>query len=478
MAGFRQKLGALIAGKKSFINNDDVDRLPGQNMYSVQIPDLAAVWGQYTDSNLSVLYHEVAEIFCPVHLIATAVANGNYQLKKKSDDSVVNDNSYMNFFLSTPNPLQNWQELVYQKTAYELVCGKSYLYANNPDTLKLNYRNISTLINLAADNVQIQTEPMIKILSATTIEDLILSFIVPDGTSGLVHIAPAKVMYTKHASLYAYDLNIRGRSPLLSAQKAITNLIKVYEARNVIYSHRGALVILSSAQTDKGGNIPMTPEEKMDVQKDFKKYGISKDKTPFLITDQALNVTPIGMSIKELEPFTETKADAEAIFAVYNVPRELMPSDEGATFENQNHAEKRLYESVAIPYAKSMVQSLTNFLKLNEAGLYLDVDFSHIKVLQENLKEKSGVDWRNNETYRVQFSYGLVTLNDWRIAFNMKPVTGKPIYDKLLFEMTPEQLTEVENIIKISGATKTSGGGTSASGGGDANSASDAPSNG
>ena len=104
-------------------------------------------------------------------------------------------------------------------------------------------------------------------------------------------------------------------------------------------------------------------------------------------------------------------------------------------------------------------------MKLEEVGLYIDVDFSHIHVLQENLKEKSAVDWRNNETARIRFNNGIITLNDWRQSCGLELV-AIAMYDKLLYEMTPDELKQVETIMKLSGgnSAKASGEGGAATG--------------
>jgi HK97 family phage portal protein len=455
---FVSKIAEAYLRRKGLISGESVDRVSGMNMFSVQVPDLSAIWGQYTDSNLTVLFHEVPEIYTPVHIIASLISSGVFTVKKMKDDSPVDNNKYMNRLLSSPNPLQNWQELIYQAMAYQMVTGKNYLYANVPDTLTINYRNISTLINLPADNVQLRTDPMIKILSATAIEDLILDYLTPDGAQGIINIPPSKVMYTKYTSLYAYDLNIRGRSPLLSAQKAITNLIAVYEARNVIYTKRGALGFLVSKKGDASGMIPLSPKEKKELQDDYNKtYGLTSSKSPVAITSLPVDYIQVAATIADLQPFEETEYDASAIFAVYGVPRELMPRKEGATFENYNHALKSLYENAVIPRAKSLVRSISAFLKLEEVDLYLDVDFGHVKVLQENLKEKSAVDWRNNETSRVRFQYGIITLNDWRTTCGLEPAQNG-LYNKLIYDMTPDELTKVETILKLSSGSTTGDG--------------------
>jgi hypothetical protein len=482
MNQFQKTIGKLILGKqgfedllykKSFITEDNIDRQPGLNLYNTQMPDLAALWGQYTDSNLAVLFHEIGEIFCPIDIIASAVADGLPVLKKKSDNTIVEDNKYINALLAFPFPLQNWREFVYEKEAYELVTGKSFVYANVLGGLNVNYRTISTLVNLPADVVYIQTDPFIKVLSATKVEDMIKAFVVPNGNVDRQLITPNKVLYTKHCSLYAYDMNIRGRSPLLSAQKAVTVLCAVYTALNVIFTKGGPRGAVVSSATDQGGHVALTPTEKKDLIKDLDSdYGFGSKKSPYAVTAQPVSWVKMGADIRDLMPMETIEEATELIFSVYKVPMELGPNKKGATFENQNNARKRVYETIAIPRAKSLYASLTSWLKLDEVGLYLDVDFSHIHVLQENLKEKSAVDWRNNETARVRFANGIITLNDWRKSCGLEVVINV-FYDKLLYEMTPAELAQVEAIMKITGGSsaKASGEGGNAPAGNEADSA-------
>ena len=442
------KIGRLniIWGKKALINSDSLER--ATLTMQPNFMNLYAVWGSYTDYNLCQLYHSIPEIFSPVYAIAYRVASAVFMVKKLKDDAPVFDNKYMNTILQRPNPLQNFAQLMYQATAYELVTGKNFMYANVPDTLNLNYRNVSTLLNLSADQVQINLKQPLKLLSATEITDLIHDYTYSDN--GLTAIIPQKVLYTKMESLYAADYGIIGRSPLISAGIAVDNLKAVYEARNVVYTRRGPLGLLVSKVSDSTGGVVLTQKEKDDALKDiYSRYGLGKQKYPIGLTSIPLDYVQVGSTIKDLEPFTETEYDAAAIYAALNVPRELMPRRDGATYENQKSAEKALYQNVVIPRTKSMCQSITSFLKLDEVGLYLDCDFSHVEILQADKKEKADVDWRNNETCRVRFTHSIITLNDWRVVAGYEPVTNS-LFNKLLLDMTPDEVQQVQEILKLS----------------------------
>lgn len=423
-----------VDGKTYYITSDaELSKLVGK-----------ITTGEYSDFKLVLLYYSIAEIFAPIAMIANAVAAGKFVLKQVKDDEVVYDNKYMNKLLSQPNPMQNWEQFIFESIAWLYVNGKNYIYANTPDTLSVNYRNISTLTNLYSYAVEPICEPAIKLWSATTIGDIIKGYNINDGTPT---IATEKVLYQQFMSLNNNDKKINGKSPLLSARKAIDNLSVVYDARNSIYTNRGALGMLVSKVYDAGGFTTLTPEEKEQVIKDYNNtYGITGGKSPIGVTGYPMEYLKIGMSIAELMPFEEAQATTAAIYSVLDVPFDLMPNAKGTTYENQKMAQRALYQKVAIPLAKQYAQSLTNFLKLNEVGLYLDATHDHIEVLQGNRKEKAETEKIENESLSIQFQNGVITLNDWITKTGGEAVKSE-LYNKRLLEMTPEQVAFVLSAI-------------------------------
>lgn len=458
--GALKDFGNLIAGLKAigaasrksaeFQNTDDINLYKPITVTNGAIADLSFLWGEHSDKNLITLYHTIEEVFTPVNIIAKAVADGLPVVKKVSDDSVVYDNKYLNKIFGSPNPLQNWQQLVEQMVSFELVTGKNYLYANVPDPFKVNYKNIAALLNLSVDTVTIDVGESVKLLSATTISDLIKYFQVSDGSGMQVRVSPEKILYSKHNSLIASDMNILGRSPLAAANKAVEVLAAVYVALGAIYTKGGPRGMIVPRAGGTSTDVAYNPPDKNKVVEDVvKRYGFDKGQYSFGVTDQQVGWEKMGSDIQELQPKDIYRLCCAAIFNLYSVPRELMPDAQGATYENQKQARKSVYENLAIPRAKSFYQSLTTFLKTEDAGYYIDVDFSHINLLQENLKEKSEVDWKNNETYRIRFANGICTLNDWRVSCKSEPVTGNKMYDKLIYDMEPDELNKVKEIMSL-----------------------------
>lgn len=409
------------------------DKYGNNNIYTLHNNELGrflySIRGSYTDTNLIELFHSVPEIYAPIDIIARGVSSGIYQLKRVKTDEVVYDNKDINRLLSSPNPFQTFEQFIYESECYRLVTGKEFININIPDTLSYNYKNVSSIWNLPSDKIEVKTKQQIKLYSSTKIDDVIIQYELQYGNSKQVFTTD-KVLYT-HTTNLNWDGKkiISGASPLLSAERAICNLIAVYEARNVIYVKRGALGVIVSKKSDASGNIALLPSEKKAIREDLDKdYGITGNRFPYSITDQPVDFIRFGMSIQELQPFEETQSDASAIYAVLNVPRDLMPKQEGATFENQKQAEKRVYQNVIIPAAKNKCQSLTNFLKLNDFGYYLDVSFDHIEILQEDKKFKSEVFKNNASSYVQLYEKNLITKNQLLVSLGMEEVDSGDVF--------------------------------------------------
>ena len=160
-----------------------------------------------------------------------------------------------------------------------------------------------------------------------------------------------------------------------------------------------------------------------------------------------MNFIRTNLSISELQPFDETLEDAIKIASVFGIPAVLVPRKDQSTFSNQDTAEKSVYTSVIIPAAKRFCEALTTFLGLDQKGLYIDCDFSDVACLQAGLKEQEEVKKLVNERCLSQFNNGLISINDWRAQIHEDALEGE-IYDKVKFEMSPEEIAKIDSVIK------------------------------
>jgi hypothetical protein len=87
--------------------------------------------------------------------------------------------------------------------------------------------------------------------------------------------------------------------------------------------------------------------------------------------------------------FEEIDADKMAIVDIFGMSIHLFARDSGSTFNNVQNGIKQTYQDTIIPESEQMYAAITQQFNLDEQGLALKVDFSHIHVLQEDQQQKA-----------------------------------------------------------------------------------------
>lgn len=401
------------------------------------------------NANFVTLCNTVPEVAWPVNYIASRAAGATYVLKRYKDDSVVWDNEAINKMLVKPNAFESWYRTLWKHFAYKLLTGNSYIKAAMSDTFtgtNTLYKWCDRFITLEAPVVEIGYKcKFVDIYGVADVEDVIDAYFHNLCTSYNKPIPPRFVFHDKDDAI-GYELSspLKAKSRMLSVLKNISNLIAVYEARNVIYVKRGGLGWLVSDAHDDMGSRALTEKEKKDILKQANDmYGLTEGKYPYGISDVKLSFVRTNLSISELEPFEETLADAVAIAGVFGIPPVLIPRKDQSTYSNQANAEKSVYSSVIIPLVKRFCEEFTYFLGLDKDGLYLDADFSGVDCLQTGKKEEQEVHRSITDRCKIEFESGIITLNDWRAQQGYERVEDK-LYDKLVTDMTPEEIERIK----------------------------------
>jgi hypothetical protein len=107
------------------------------------------------------------------------------------------------------------------------------------------------------------------------------------------------------------------------------------------------------------------------------------------------------------------------------------------SFNNQNTAEKSLYQNSIIPDAENINEYWNRFFKTEELGLRIDKDFSHITVLQEDKEEAARARYIRNQALLIEYQNNLITANRWRELNGEDTVPGD---DKYMSDRTKLEL--------------------------------------
>lgn len=437
------------------------DKKPGQVRWSPAYIDeltLPCVAG----SNYMQLFRTVPEVFFPIDYIARRVASANFQLKRVKDDSIVWRNKQMNDILNSPNCLMRWGEFVYQHHVYKLCTGNSFIRAAMADLFAEadKWKYCTNFWVLPSDKTIVESGyGNIPLFGIASKEDIIKDYRLEYGWSGNMVIPTCQVWHDRdgYPEFYSGSAFLKSKSRLTSLNKPVSNLIAVYEARNIIYVKRGGLGFLVGQKSDEAGTDPLTDKEKEDILNQYyERYGMGNGKYPIGVSPVPLGFVRTNLSIKELEPFEETLLDAICIAGAYGIPDVLVPRKDQATFSNQSTAEKGVYCSTIIPLAKQFCKDFTSFLGLENGGFYLDCDFSGVDCLQEGLKEAEEVKSNINKRCQSQFSCGLITMNDWRAQIGESMIEN-PLFDKLKFDMSDEELDKVNRVFNTKSGVEENG---------------------
>lgn len=424
------------------------------------------------DRNYLTLFQTVPEVFFPIDFIARRIAGAHFEIKAYKDDSIVycsnrgSRANRLNAILTAPNSIQRFRELVYMHHVYKLTTGNAFMRAAMSDAFKeqSKWQFCDNFWSIPSNWMQVipigGTTPIFGIAK---LDEIVKHYELCRSGNTLVKIPTYQVWHDRDGMAQFLGTTaanfLKSESRLASAHKAISNLIAVYEARNVIYVKRGAIGFIV-AKKDGGelGTQAMKPKEKEELLEELNgKYGFGDGKMPIGVTDVPVEFVRLNMSISELQPFEETLLDAITIAGLYGIPDVLVPRKDHSTFSNQAVAEKSAYCGTIIPMAKQFCEDLTLFLGLDKDGYYVDCNFSDVDCLQVGLKEAEEVKKLINERCLNQFNNGLITYNDWRAQIHESALEGD-IYNKVKFEMTPEELERINTIIKSNNSSKTSTG--------------------
>lgn len=396
----------------------------------------------YAESNFLNTYKFIGEVQYPIRYLTDRALKCNILLKRFADDSVVWNNQYVNNLMLQANYYANFKELMVEYIVMRLITGNAYIYADT-DVSFVNalYKYCDSFFVLPSQDVFAEidfakpfTEEKVKYYSCMYFNQV-------------RQIPRELVLHIKDSQDYDEE-TFKGFPRLWSQKYTLANLVAVYEARNVIYTKRGALGAIISGKSDQDGTQPLTPKEIEDLQDKFQRnYGLRSDKNQLVISEAPINYVQFGKSISELQPFEETLQDAIQIAGIFGVNKELIPRKDNSTFSNQRAAEIDCYSNVVMPLVNEFLEKFSHWSGLYDDGLYLSADFSQVDILVANRKEREEKNRIISEKCKMEFNMGIITLNDWRTQLDLDRVEEN-IYNKTLLQMNDAEVAKVKNLLQ------------------------------
>lgn len=294
--------------------------------------------------------------------------------------------------LKKPNYFQSKEELFAQTSIFRDVFGNEYMYFQKP----LGIKKFTGIFTLPSQGVTIKdvggavTTEMPFYLRKSFPGSLVYTYL---DYSGIESVVP------KESLLHLTDNSIKnntaldfytGASRLDPLKMPIANIRAAYEARNVLIENRGAIGILSNASKDGiGGVAPMNKTERDKLQERFAGYGITRGKSPVIITNLALSWSQMAVDVKKLQLFEECHEDTIKVCDAYGVQIEMLSTIRNTTFNNRAAAQAQFYRDTIIPDANIRVSGINAKFNIQERGYTLIASFNHLPIFETERKERA-----------------------------------------------------------------------------------------
>lgn len=343
-------------------------------------PYQSRIWGQKTavwiDTTLAFQHYiEIPELRTVIDRRASMMSAGKPILMDQEGNVI--DSHWVLDLIKKPNPTQSWEDVIFSISVNDGLWSSSFAYC---PVRSFGVRNL--IVPLPSDRMKVN-------LSGRKLKQMEAGGLIDDFTFSYDADANEKLDLKDVLYFTTPDgISIVNPSSRIESLKfPLSNIKAQYHKRNVLLENIGAIGILSARSNDLGGAIPMTPEEKAEIRNDW--YRRSKDE--LIITEADVNWQPMSYPTKDLLLFEELTADKMAIIDAYGLNAYLFSQEKGATFSNVKDGIRMAYTDTIIPETEQLYASMSHQLELDQEGLKLVPDFSHLPVLQddENLKADS-----------------------------------------------------------------------------------------
>lgn len=369
-----------------------------------------------------IAYEKCSPVTAIINRKAQAYINGKtWVLNSRGKEATSEEAKKLRALFKRPNPLQSWKQFEAQGYIYQQLFGYNIVLPIKPVGFKDNI-DATSLWNIPPFMVDIEETNKLFYQSDTKgiIKQIVLKY---KGTRTILNVEDIYIMKDIVPSFCSLVIP---NSRIHALEMPINNIIGAYESRNVLINYRGALGLLSF---DRGGGeygaLPITQQEKDDLQQDFRRYGLKQHQWQLIITSASLKWQQMGFPTKDLMLFEEIEDDIMRICDGYNYPYELMSSGKGVTFSNKKEAKQLLYQDAIIPEAESMYEQWDQFFDTERFNLKLDKDYSHIPVLQVDKVQEAAARKTLNEALRLEYDAGLITLNQWLEKLGEDPLPAE-----------------------------------------------------
>lgn len=321
------------------------------------------------------LYNTIPQLRTPVDKLAAMFSNGVFKYQKIGSDKLDALPPEIAKLLENPNILQGQNHFLNQYLRQLIVYGNQFIYKNSASKITTTPQS---LINVSPANVKPKLTG--KLFDQVSMDGIVSGFEYTEN--GTVRtFKTVEVLWSKISDL---DNNLIGYSPLKAMKYPLSNTVAAYQYLNCISTEKGGIGVLSSQSKDAMGALPMTEEEKKELEATYRnENGIEDNQKKIHITTGSVTWSPMSYPTKDLLLMEQIDANFLSILNVLGVNQNLFVN---STYENLKNGLIQTHNDTVVVYADGFTQALSKFIGVPE-GYRLTLDYSHLPYLQTDKKQ-------------------------------------------------------------------------------------------
>jgi len=355
------------------------------------------------DGKESEILKTTPQLFAVIYRRAQMLANGRFIHYDKNGEII--KNSQIVEFLKRPNPFQKQNEWLIQQDVQKSTYGNTFIYILKGSALA---EVPAALWNLAPKGMVIERTG--KIWKQTTEKGVVKSYNMNLNKGTNKYEETFKPNEILHRNIQDVDDPVTGTSPFHALKMPISNLRGAYGFRNVIITEKGAIGMISNNSKSTAGALPLTSQERKNLEDQFSQnYGISDKQRRIIMSSASLTWNPMSYPTKEMQLFEEVDENTRTIIDAYGLNEALFSLGKGTTFDNYKEGEKAAYQDTIIPEGEDLANGLSDKLGLTEKGERLVLDYGHVPALQEDQGKEADIIKTKADAMKILVDSGIYT---------------------------------------------------------------------
>lgn len=323
------------------------------------------------------LYNTIPQLRTPVDKLAAMFSNGVFKYQKIGSNELMPLPPDIAKLLENPNILQGQNPFLNQYLRQLIVYGNQFIYKNSASKITTTPQS---LINVSS--AYIKPKLTGKMFDQVSLDGIVKEYEYNEnGTIKTFEVN--QILWSKISDL---DNNLIGYSPLKAMKYPLSNTVAAYQYLNCISTEKGSIGVLSSQSKDAMGALPMTEDEKKELERTYREEnGIEDNQKKIHITTGSVTWTPMSYPTKDLLLMEQIDANFLSILNVLGVNQNLFIN---STYENLKHGLIQTHNDTVVVYADGFTQALSKFIGIPETHR-LVLDYSHLPYLQNDKKQEA-----------------------------------------------------------------------------------------